>query len=196
MSSIQSEFATKLRTATKFCNIMTPGYDEVELGNNNTPIPFIIIKETLDIAITSSSVQTFINNGNTPNQGDEYQAKMMGGKKLITSLGPNMITYIRNLINTQDILGAPYDGELLIYIKPVMTKVQIAQPNNVNALIDSVIFGINDQAPTSDEYIGGEFSNNYYSSWVFYSPLTVRYVSSASTTGYRYITFTTDFTED
>ncbi len=175
---------------------MTPGYDEVELGNNNTPIPFIIIKETLDIAITSSSVQTFINNGNTPNQGDEYQAKMMGGKKLITSLGPNMITYIRNLINTQDILGAPYDGELLIYIKPVMTKVQIAQPNNVNALIDSVIFGINDQAPTSDEYIGGEFSNNYYSSWVFYSPLTVRYVSSASTTGYRYITFTTDFTED
>jgi hypothetical protein len=140
-----------------------------------------------------------VTNGIPPdddNTESSFQAKLMGGKKLITELGPTMITYLRNLIKNNESLLDPYTGEVFLYIKPTMTKIQIAQPRNVNALEKSQVYGINDQPPTSDEYVGGENSNNYYASWVFYSPLTVRYVSSSSTTGFRYITFSTDFSEE
>lgn len=199
MTSLQSGFATPVRMPSKFVNIITPNYRDSSLNNLEAPIPFTVVNQTLDIQITNSSVQNLVNNGTSPEangESSEFHVKLMGGRKLITSLGPTMITYLRNLINSQDSLGAPYDGELVIYIKPVMTKVQAAQPGNVTALVRGNNFGINDQPPTSDEYIGGEDSNNYYTSWVFYSPLTVRYVSPASTTGYRYITFNTDFSEE
>jgi hypothetical protein len=196
MSSVQRVFATPVRTPSKFSGIQTPCYEESNLDDTNVPIPFTVEGQTLDIQITTSSVQTFINNGNSPNSDCLYQAKQLGGKKLITQLGPNFIAYLNNRIQDNDGLGSPYSGELLIYVNPVMTKVQLAQPRNVNALEYQSIYGVNDQPPSSDGYVGGQFSDSYYSSWVFYSPLTVRYASSASTTGYRYMTFTTNYDND
>lgn len=48
-------------------------------------------------------------------------------------------------------------------------------------------------APVSDSFAGGDTILNYYTTWVFYSPLTIQYESPDSVTGYRYITFTTHF---
>jgi hypothetical protein len=193
MSSVQSVIAQAVRVPSKYTNISTPSYNDSFLNNNYVPIPFVIVNQTLDINITNSDVQSFINNGSSPDDESEYQAQLMGGKRLITSLGPNFVTYLNNFIQVNDSLGSPYSGELLIYVNPVMTKAQIAQPNNVNALEFENVFGVNDVPPTSDQYVGGEFSNNYYTSWVFYSPLTIRYSSAASSSGYRYITFTTHY---
>lgn len=195
MSSVQRAFATPVRTPSKFSGIMTPSYLENNL-DEVIPIPFTVEDQALDIQITTSSVQAFIDNGSFPDRRCFYQAQQLGGKKLITRLGPNFIAYLNKRIQSEDGLVSPYDGELLIYVNPVMTKVQIAQPQDVNALNRESVYGVNDQPPTSDGYVGGQFSDNYYSSWVFYSPLTVRYVSSASTTGYRYMTFTTNYDND
>ncbi len=192
MSSLLRSFATPVRVPSKFTNISTPSYSESSF-TEDIPIPFSVVNQILDIIVTTSSVQTFIDNGNTPADESFYQAKLMGGKELVTGLGPNFVSYLNNLIQQNDVLGSPYSGELKIVVHPTMTKAQIAQPANNTALEFENVFGINDQAPTSDDFAGGEFLNNYFSTWVFYSPLTIRYVSSASTTGYRYITFTTHY---
>jgi hypothetical protein len=197
MSSILRTFATPVRVPSKYTNISTPSYNESAVaGGQPLPIPFTVVNQTLDIDITTPSVQNFITNGSSPDDDSEYQAKLMGGKELVTSLGANLKTYLNNLIDQNDGLGAPYTGPLVIYVNPTMTRAQLAQPGNVTALAFENVYGVNDQPPTSDEYAGGDFTNKYFATWVFYSPLTVRYVSAASTTGYRYITFTTHYDAD
>lgn len=194
MSSVLSYYNKPVSVPSKYTNISTPSYfDNSVGGGQDIPIPFVVVNQTLDINITNSEVQTFIANGNSPNDESEYQAQLMGGKTLVTELGANFIAYLNNLIQNNDSLGSPYSGPLVVYVNPVMTKAQIAQPGNVNALQFENVYGVNDQPPTSDNYVGGDFSNNYFTSYVFYSPLTIRYESSASTTGYRYITFTTHY---
>jgi hypothetical protein len=180
---------------SKFDNISTPSYYDNEL-DEDIPIPFTVKNGVLDIAITNTSVETFINNGNTPEDDTEFQAKQMGGRRLITSLGPNFVTYLRRRIQDIDSLGGLYSGELVIFINPVMTKIQLAQPGKVSGLTFENVYGVNDYPPSSDEYIGGSISNSYYTSWVFYKPLTVRFVSSGSPTGYKYMTFSTHYDGD
>jgi len=194
MSSVLRTIVGQVR-GSKFDNISTPSYSDSDLGNS-APLPFTVQNGVLDITITNSSVQTFIDNGNDPDDDTEYQAKMMGGFSLVTSIGTNFDTYLRNKIDNIDTLGSPYSGALTIVVNPVMTKVQLAQPNEVTGLTFENVYGVNDYPPRSDEYIGGGVSNNYYTSWVFYKPLTVRFVSASSATGYKYITFSTHYDGD
>ena len=179
----------------KFDNISTPCYFDSPL-DYAVPIPFTVQSGVLDIAITNSSVEDFVNNGSSPDDDTEFQAKMMGGKRLITSIGSNFNTYLRKRIQAVDTLDDPYSGELVIVVNPVMTKVQLAQPGEVQGLTFENVYGVNDYPPTSDEYVGGGESNKYYTSWVFYKPLTVRFVSSGSATGYKYMTFSTHYDGD
>ena len=194
MSSVSRTFYVSGKDS-KFDNISTSSYFDSSL-DEDTPIPFTAKNGVLDIAITNSSVETFINDGNGPNDDTEFQVKQMGGRRLITSLGPNFTTYLRNRIQQIDELGAMYSGELIIYINPVMSKVQLAQPGQVQGLTFENVYGVNNNPPTSDEYIGGDNSNNYFTAWVFYKPLTVRFVSSDSPTGYKYMTFSTHYDGD
>ena len=120
----------------------------------------------------------------------------MGGKKLINALGPNFITYLRKRIQSIDTLANPYSGDIDIYIAPTMTRVQLAQPGQVRGLTFENVYGVNDYPPTSSEYVGGDLTNSYYASWVFYTPLTVRFTSLLSATGYKYITFSTHYDGD
>jgi hypothetical protein len=179
----------------KFDNISTPCYFDNAL-DYDVPIPFTVKSGVLDIAITNSSVENFVNNGTFPDDDTEFQAKMMGGKRPVTSIGPNFNTYLRKRIQDIDGLGSAYEGELIIVVNPVMTKVQLAQPGEVQGLTFENVYGVNDYPPTSDEYVGGSESNNYYTSWVFFKPLTVRFVSTLSSTGYKYMTFSTHYDGD
>ena len=194
MSSVLRSIVGPVR-GSKFDNISTPSYYDSDLGES-TPIPFTVQNGVLDIALTNSSVEDFVNNGNDPDDDTEYQAKMMGGFSLVTSIGTNFDTYLRNKIDGIDSLGSPYSGALTIVVNPVMTKVQLAQPNQVTGLTFENVYGVNEYPPRSDEYVGGDASNNYFTSWVFYKPLTVRFVSSGSATGYKYITFSTHYDGD
>jgi hypothetical protein len=194
MSSVFRTVAVPVKDG-KFDNISTPCYYDNDLGDD-TPIPFTVVNGVLDIAINNSSIETFINDGNEPQDDTEFQVKQMGGRRLITSLGSNFTTYLRNRIDNIDSLGSPYSGELVIFVKPVMTKIQLAQPGEVQGLTFENVYGVNDYPPTSDEYIGGDESNKYFTSWVFFKPLTVRFVSSGSATGYKYMTFSTHYDGD
>ena len=189
MSSALRTMATVPKDG-KFDNISTPCYFDIGL-DYDTPVPFTVVNGVLDIALTNADVESFVNNGNSPGDDTEFQAKMMGGKRLVTAIGTNFNTYLRKRIQGIDTLESAYSGELTIVVNPVMTKVQLAQPGQVQGLAFENVYGVNDYPPSSDEYVGGNETNNYYTSWVFYKPMTVRFVSSASATGYKYITFST-----
>lgn len=191
MTSLLRSFAVPVgKNTNKFDNISTPSYYDDDLGNN-VPIPFTYSNGVLDIHITNTSVNDFITNGNPPNDESEYQAKFNGGVRLVTSLGSNLLTYLRNRISNQE--ETTYTGEIVLYIQPTVTKVQLAQPENVPGLTFENVYGVNDQPPSSDEYVGGDNTNKYFSSWVFKTPMTIQYEAPSSTTGYRYMTFSTHY---
>jgi hypothetical protein len=194
-SSLRSKATPVGKTTNKFDNINTPSYVDSTL-DDEVPIPFSAINGVLDIVITNSAVANFINNGTFPRDNSEYQAKFMGGIRQIHTIGANLETYLRKRITSNEGISGEFAGEIELYIAPIMTKVQLAQPGNVRALTFEEVYGVNDFPPSSDEYIGGDSTNSYYTSWVFKTPMTIKYASLESSTGYRYMTFTTYYDGD
>ena len=203
MSSVQSAFAIIDRPPTKFIALITPSYDDNTLVSGQTirlPIPFTVVNQVLDINVNQSSVvQAVVTNGTAPTDQSSLQAKAFGGASLVNSFGSNMTTYLRNWITGIETLGATYTGPLVLYIQPFMTKVQMADPSfgvndSTGAFRRDRSWGITTQAPNSTEYIGGEEANNYFTAWIFKTPMTVQYVTVAG--GYKYITMTTQFAEE
>lgn len=148
----------------KFDNISTPSYDDAV---GDVPIPFTVTNGVLDIAITNPRVESLRNMGTNPRTDIRFQAKQMGGRALITSFGPSMLIYLQRLIQNLDSLPSLYLGEIAIVTNPVMTKIQLAQPLQVQGLESERVYGVNNYPPSSDEYVGGNVSNSYYTSWVF-----------------------------
>jgi hypothetical protein len=199
MSSVQSAFAKVDKPPTKFSALITPSYDDTTLVTGETveiPIPFTVENGVLDINVSQSSViQALVNDGDAPQLRSNIQGKALGGARLVTSFGPNMTTYLRNWIDGIETLGAPYSGPLVLFINPVMTKVQIANPVFLNsgAFERDRSWGISTEAPVSTEYIGGEPVNKYFTAWIFKTPMTVRYAVAG---GFKYITMTSQFAEE
>jgi hypothetical protein len=188
MSSIQSFIAQPRKNLSKIFSIDTPCYNDNNL-NYNTPIPFYVTNRgVLEIALIDNvqtellTVGSFSGLSNQP----EYQCKIMGGTRLVESLGQTAIDFFTAWIN-DDEGGVP--TELQLYIKPVMTKAQFS--TNPNQIITERTNEISDYPPSGSDYITGEFINNYKSVWVFQSPITVKYYSTYQR--YRYATLLTVF---
>jgi hypothetical protein len=192
MSSVQSAFAKTSKPPTKFAALLTPSYTD---GGIDMPIPFTVVNQVLDINVNqSSAIQTFVNAGTEPGQETKVQGKAFGGASLVTSFGTNMTTYLRNWIEEEE--GDAYTGPLVLYIQPLMTKVQLANPSLAipnGAFETDRSWGITTEAPVSNEFIGGGPTNNYFTAWIFKTPMTVQYVT---TSGFKYINMTSQFTED
>jgi len=201
MSSVLSGFATAYKLPTKFSALITPSYEDnsIVTGEDiDMPIPFTVVNGVLNINVNQSAdIQAFVNSGTEPLSRANIQAKSFGGEKPVTSLGPDMVTYLRNWINQIESIGSAYTGPLVTYIQPLMTKVQIVNPSfavsNSGAFERDRSWGITTEPPVSSEYIGGKAANNYYTAWIFKTPLTVQYTAGS---GFKYITFTTQFAEE
>jgi hypothetical protein len=202
MSSVQSAFATIAKPPTKFAALITPSYgdDSIVPGEDiETPIPFTVTNQVLDINVNQSDViQTFVNNGNNPTDQANIQGKAFGGASLVKSFGPNMTTYLRNWIRTIEGLGAAYSGPLVLYIQPFMTKVQLANPSfaipGTGSFVRDRSWGVTTEAPVSTEYTGGSSANNFFTAWIFKTPMTIQYVTAAG--AFKYITLTSQFAEE
>jgi hypothetical protein len=202
MSSVQSAFARIDKPPTKFAALITPSYDDSTIQPEEDielPIPFTVVNQVLDINVNqSSSIQTVVTNGTQPIDRANVQGKGFGGASLVKSFGPNMTTYLRNWINNIETLGAAYTGSLVLYTQPLMTKIQLANPSF--AFINSGPFerdrswGVTTEAPVSTEYTGGSSTNNFFTAWIFKTPMTIQYETAAG--GYKYITMTSQFAEE
>ena len=204
MSSVRSAYA-EVKLPTKFSSLITPSYADSVIVTGESidmPIPFTAANGVLDINVAQSAdIQTFVTNGTAPEDYAEIQGKWFGGAKVITSFGPNMTTYLRNWINTIESLGAAYTGPLVLYIQPLMTRVQLANPSFAindtrpagGAFQRDSSWGVTTEAPVGTEYTGGATANNFFTTFIFKTPMAVQYVAPGG--GFKYITMTSQFAE-
>jgi hypothetical protein len=203
MSSVYRALASIDKPPTKFSALITPSYNYVIIPGDpditiEMPIPFTVENGVLDINVNQSTkIQTFVNAGTSPINQAEIQGKAFGGAKVVTSFGPNMTTYLRNWINTlESSISAAYTGPLVLYIQPLMTKVQLANPafsSSNGAFRGTRSWGVSTEAPVSTEYTGGESANNFFTAWIFKTPMTIEYVIGGVS---KYITMTSQFAEE
>ena len=184
---------------TKFSPVKSLSYWD-GVVNHRLLIPFSYSNNTLDIAIQDGT-QDLITNGDDSVDEDGYNTrmvKMMGGSGLVTTLGPNFLKWIRKYIGQRIAgsgSGASYNGLVTIVVNPVMTRVQQALQGPLYSsgpLYSFEAIRFTPEPPESDEYIiGGNEGNNYYSVWVFKTPLTIQYVDGGVS---KYVTLMSQFT--
>jgi hypothetical protein len=194
MSSVLRSLAVAKTAVT---NVVTPHtivYDDTEVGEY-LPIPFTVSNGVLDIAIQDNvtvdllTPGTFTDSFNDNNNQPDRQASIMGGLAPVSSLGPNMLTFLRNFIAWEN--GSANDYNLVtnvaIYSAPTMTKIRF------NYIPDEYTFYFSDVAPSKStpDPVSGDLSNKYRVVWIFKSPLVVSFNYDGSNT--RYLTFTSTF---
>ena len=186
MTSVLRTESTNL-PITKFVAIRSLTYYDNDI-DHAVLFPFSYNNGVLDIASQDGS-QDMIDNGYLYGEdGFNWRmVKLMGGDKLVTSLGPNFLTWL-----------GEYTGgsNFSIKVNPVMTRVQqtvqAAAYPAIDALNSKYAIRFTTEKPASDEYIiSGNEANNYFSCWVFKTPLTVEFTRGGDT---FYSTFNTQFT--
>ena len=171
--------------------IMSPTYHD-DVTDHTVLIPFTCENGVLDINIQDGS-QAMIDSGDLYNEtGFSWRmVRQMGGERLVTSLGPNFLTWLDNYLE-----GSDYQ----LVIPPTMTKVQqhvtSGAGNYGGSMLNSnyvirytdVISGV--PAPTDNYVFDGNNGNNFYTAWVFKTPLTISYNDGGDP---YYMTFQTMF---
>jgi len=173
---------------TKFVPIRSMSYYDT-LIDHVVLIPFSYDEGVLDIHV-QDGVQTMIDNGDSYDGARGWNwrmVKMMGGDGLVTSLGDNFTSWLSNWIG--DVV-TPFT----LVTNPVMTRVQQCVQKNGNGPLNSqYAIRFSTEPPTSDDYIiDGNSNNNFFSSWVFKTPITVEFTFDGSNVP-SYATLSTQF---
>lgn len=189
MTSLQSVIAQPRKNLSKIFSIDTPCYSDNDL-NYSTPVPFYVTNRgVLEIALIDNVQEELLTVGSFSGLGNQpdYQCKIMGGTRLVESLGQTAIDFFTAWINDDE---GDIPTELQLYVKPVMTKTQFS--TNPNQIELETTNGLSDYPPSGSEYVTGDEDNAFKTVWVFQSPITVKYFSVANNK-YRYATLLTVF---
>lgn len=182
MTSLIKLYGFPRKTPLSFVRVSGPYYNDASVGY--TLFPFTYENGVLDIALTNS-MSAFLN-GQRPlppplssmNVGitdNNVLFQLLGGNGMVTSLGPNFITYIDGWRNLDQY------SSISIVIPSVMTKVQATSAlNSGNAFQES------STPPSGNEYIEGNDSNGFQTFWIFKKPLTISVTEDGITS---YVTF-------
>jgi hypothetical protein len=153
------------------------------------PIPFYVTDQgVLEIRIQDDvqtdllTVGSFVTINSTP----FFNCKVMGGTQLVTSIGQTVKDFLTAWIENSE--GDEPSSNFELVVKPVMTKVQFS--TNPNQFEDNEAHMLSDYMPSSDLYVTGGESNRYRTTWVFKSPMTIKYYSETNSR-YRYASLTT-----
>jgi hypothetical protein len=184
MSSV-TRFKISGQALPKPANVITPTYT---VGDNYLAVPFTFNKQggVLDFDFSGGfTAATDINRTNTIFiQGSTFTALRM-----VNSLGSNFVAWCENAANHLDEQAADA-GSVVLYSRPVVVRAnQLAinlQPDeNVEA------FGAGFTTPINFELAAGSLStNDYYTTYLFRTPLVIQYTVSGAT---KYAVFTTQF---
>jgi hypothetical protein len=196
MSSFRT-FALKKTLPTNVTTPQTICYYDTSL-NDDLPIPFTVRDGVLDIAIQDNvqvdllTPATFDDEGNMDETTQpDYQASLIGGNYLVDSLGPNMLTFLKNFIAWENTSATDYNlvTDIEIYNTCTMTKLRF------NYITDEYTYKFSDVAPgkiTPDPLAyDASSSNSYRVVAIFKTPLVISYKFDGSNT--KYVTFISAF---
>jgi len=175
MSSCQRSYAIAKTNVTNVFTVNTLSYYDTS-STAYLAIPYTVKNRVLDIAIQDNvlynllTADTFSEIGNAEygkfeNQPD-YQASIMGGLSLVSSLGPNMLTFLKNYIDRAESITS---SNITLYIAPTMTKVRF------NSIRSEDTADFNEQAPIAGAFDLISNKTNYGVTWIFKSPLVVKF---------------------
>ena len=166
--------------------IMSPTYSDSALSHVLL-VPFTCENGVLDINVQDGS-QDMIDSGDLYNEqgGNWRMVRHMGGERLATSLGPNFLRWLDNYLE-----GSDYQ----LVVNPTMTKVQQHVVNQDDSMLNSnYVIRYTDvdtgYVPTDNYVFDGDEQNNFFTAWVFKTPMTISYLDGSDL---YYMTFQTMF---
>ena len=187
---------------TRFVNITTPSYADYNVLDL-VPIPFSYTKGVLDINIQDNVQNDLVNSGYEPLSISFQLVRKMGGTGVVKSLGPNLVTYLKNFLAidstpptvSSDIANITVVGESIVSKIQIPTKgFGFTSDLSHNLFNQYGSFALTDVAPTSDSYLAcGSEEDNFSTCWVFQTPLTIGYTHDDIQ---GYVTFTTTYTKN
>jgi hypothetical protein len=179
MSSVFRAYAVRKEGLTRFLKPESPSYNN---GTNVVLFPFSYSNGLLDISYSGNNFKSIMVDVRNvePDTETDLTVSLMSGPHLVTSLGENFKDYIRAWRNTTIAANSP----IQIHIAPQMMRVQ---ETTVSAS-SSDSYTISTDAPVSDRYINGSTANNYNTTYIFKTPLTISIVEGGVV---KYITFRT-----
>ena len=214
MSSVLRSKSATPSENTRWVNITTPSYldESMRMGNPDisgtlVPIPYTVNNGVLDINIQDDIINSlyefpemFFYDQFLP---ATYKVKLMGGSRPVTSLGPTILDFIYSFTNADE-------GSVAIHTAPVMTKIQSTYNAGDGLIVplgpseydlppfgfasftlgSGTSYGVTYLPPNADYISGTGVNDKYRTSWVFKTPLTIKYTNGGDP---LYWTFSTTF---
>ena len=181
MTSVQRYINQIGKDVPKVLGVSGPRYDDSVLGYSML-VPFTYSNGTLDVALIDDFPNTFADapfagSGSTDT---DTLSRVMGGLGLVQKIGPNLTNYLNGGWIPDTDLSTKY----VITISATVTKVQTYLPTFMDG---NTCFKITSESPASDTYPWGAPNDDYRVTWIFRTPLTLRFVDTVGAT--QYITF-------
>jgi hypothetical protein len=200
MSSTLRYF-NQIKPLTKLESLSTPSYADTTLNGAVVPIPFSYHNGVLDINIQDGVLAGLINPGKLPEQiaSNEYKAKEMGGTGTVFSIGPNLRTWLENVASNPAVFPAGSSlGRVEIQAGGVVTKAQLTLDFNTNVLNfagATTTFSLFSNKPTGDQFVYGTTTNNYFTSWIFKTPVVLKLFISGPSPSVQYLSLYSNWTQ-
>jgi hypothetical protein len=181
--------ATLLQPPTKPITALVLQYTD-SIYSSKLPVPFTVNnKGVLDINIQDNVLADLLNDTsfsdvwfNDINLAVEVLP--LGGERRVTSLSPNVLTFLRYWII--DLHPEETPSKFTVMVSPTMTKVQYIL--NPTVFQPYTVAGFSDEPPSSDTYVNGDSTNNFRTGWIFKTPMTIKYYSQMNGK-YMYLSF-------
>ncbi len=189
---MSSSFRTKAQTPlgdVKFVSIITPYYVSPKYNDDEALLPFTITRMgELDLLETPDYLAYYANLGpednyprpdaNGRNEDIEAWIYVMGGKRVVESLGTNFKKYIAQWLEEKKDVQANFASRVSLHTRGcVVSKVQQYFLSNIGDAGNGVCAYIStDAPPASDNFVQGGEEDNYGTSYLFKTPLVVKYV--------------------
>jgi hypothetical protein len=182
MSSSIRSLATRKEGLTRFLKASSPTYRD---GSVDILFPFSYSNQVLDITYAGNNFKSIMvdTTNQEPDNNADTSISILGGLYLATSLGPNFKAYIRAWRTGID-AGSPIE----VVIAPQLIRVQEAGSITSSTTNNSDVWTISSSAPSGDNYVSGDSTNNFKTTYIFKTPLTFSIFEGGVK---KYITFKT-----
>jgi hypothetical protein len=187
MSSAIRSHAVKKEALTRFVKPESPCYNN---GNDTVLFPFSYSNQVLDITYTGNNFKSRMvdDTNNSPSSETATTISILGGSYLVTSLGENFKAYVRAWRSGTIDAGSPIE----VFVPAQLLRVQEAEVINVSSE-SGESWLLSTSAPSGDNYITGNDTNKYHTTFIFKTPLTFSIVEAGVK---KYITFRTGLDQE
>ncbi len=201
MSSVLRSIDQRPAGDVKFVSLITPYYYNNQY-DDDALLPFVISRKgELELVETSAYV-AYYNDRDYPQPGTNNDidawVHVMGGARVVTSLGPKLKRYVAQwLEQTKDVASSYVSRVSLHTTGCVVSKVQQYFLQSIDpdyAENASASYITTTAPPSGDNFVQGGPEDNYGTSYIFKTPLVMKYVKENGDVVYA--TFKTSIDED